>query len=186
MLAVAFGIVLTGARAGAATARVAVAPVRAATGLPLVGDRIGALAEQLDRDGRAAITDGRRMLEDVAVRVLSAPEVEHVAVQVIDAVDVDRIVDAILSDPRTERAIVRIMESRLADELTDRVIESPELQRIVEHVAASAEVRAAVTYQTQGLADEVVSEVRRRSENADDAVERRVRGWLHRPRPATP
>src|SRR5213078_27854 len=96
MLAVAFGIAISGARAGAATARVAVAPARMATRLPVVGARVGALAEQLDRDGRAAIIEGRQTLEDLAVQVLSAPEVEHVALQVIDAVDVDRIVDAIL------------------------------------------------------------------------------------------
>jgi hypothetical protein len=184
MAAVAFGLVVTGARLGRATTRLALMPVRAAADLPLVGERVGDLADQLARDGREAIADGRRMLEDLAVQVLSAPEVEHVAVQVIDAVDVDRLVDAILSDPRTERAIVRIMESRLLDELTERVLASPELQRVVEHVAESPEVRAAVTQQTQGLASEVVSDVRRRSEHADDAVERRVRGWLHRPRPA--
>ena len=74
------------------------------------------------------------------------------------------------------------MESRLLDDLTERVIESPELQRVVEHVAASPAVLAALSHHTETLAEEMVTDVRRRSQKVDDLAERTVRGWLRRPR----
>ena len=194
MRSIAIGLVISGARLGRAGGRVVFLPARVAGRVPVVARA----AESLAEDGRVAVDDARRSVEALMVRALTAPEVEHVAVNVLEVMDLDRVVDAVLSDPRTEqlvdavlsdprteRLIVRVLESRLLDELTERVLASPELQRIVEHVAASPEVRAAVTQQTEGLAHDVVVDVRRRSERADDAVENRVRGWLHRPRPAT-
>jgi hypothetical protein len=181
MRSIAIGVVVSGARFGRAGGRVALLPARVAGRIPAVARA----ADSLAQDGRDAVDDARRTMEELMVRALTAPEVEQVAVHVLDVMDLDRVVDAVLSDPRTERLVVRVLESRLLDDLTERVLASPELQRIVEHVAASPEVRAAVTQQTEGLAHDVVVDVRRRSENADDAVERRVRGWLHRPRPAT-
>jgi hypothetical protein len=82
-----------------------------------------------------------------------------------------------------ERTIASIMESRLIDELTDRLLHSPEMDRIVEYIATSPQVMEAVSRHTQSLAEEMVSDVRRRSQSVDDLAERTVRGWLRRPRP---
>lgn len=209
---VALGLVISSARLGRATGRLALQPAQLAVRVPVVGARLERAVDALAGDGRDAIADGRRRLEDLWCEVLTAPEVERaadrvlagpltdavarsvaehrvverVAVQVLDIVDTDRIVDAVLSDPRMESLAIRVLESRLVDAVTDRVLASPELQRVVEHIAESPEVRAAVTQHTEGLAAEVVSDVRQRSESADDVVERRVRGWLHRPRPDGP
>ena len=55
---------------------------------------------------------------------------------------------------------------------------------VVQHVAASAEVREALTRQSTSLAEEMVASMRTRAASLDDAAERTVRGWLRRPRPA--
>ena len=67
---------------------------------------------------------------------------------------------------------------------TDRALRGPEMQRVIEHVAASPEVREALTRQSATLAEEMVAGVRTRAEVLDDVAERTVRGWLRRPRPA--
>jgi hypothetical protein len=67
---------------------------------------------------------------------------------------------------------------------TDRALRGPELQRVIEHVAASPEVRAALTVQSTTLAEEMASNLRHRAETLDDTAERTVRGWLRRPHPA--
>jgi hypothetical protein len=140
-----------------------------------------------------------RLLDELTDHVLAGPftdavarsvgehrVVERVAAQVLAEADVDRVVDAVLGDPRTERLLLRVLESRLLDDLTAQVLDSPELQRVIEHIASSPAVRAAVNRETKSLAGDVVADARRRSERADDRVERSVRGWLRRPRPVSP
>ena len=77
-----------------------------------------------------------------------------------------------------------MLESRLVDELTEQVLRSPEMERVVEHIATSPQVVEAVTQHTQTLAEEMVTDVRRRTQTVDDVAERTVRGWLRRPRPS--
>jgi hypothetical protein len=137
-------------------------------------------------------------LTDAVARSISEHKVaERVASQMLAQLDVGRIVDAVLDDERTElaleralaspgleRLVVRVLESRLLDDVTERVIVSPEFQRVVEHVASSPEVLAAVSHHTETLAEEMVADVRRRSQRVDDIAERTVRSWLRRPRPS--
>jgi hypothetical protein len=84
--------------------------------------------------------------------------------------------------PALERLLVRVLESRLTLELTDRVMSSPEMQQMIGRIASSPELRAALSAQSAGLADEMVAGVRRRTASMDDVAERTVRGWLRRPR----
>ncbi|MEN3283557.1 MAG: hypothetical protein V7607_4697, partial [Solirubrobacteraceae bacterium] len=84
--------------------------------------------------------------------------------------------------PELEHLLVRVLDSRLAAELTDRVMRSPEMQQMIGHIASSPELRAAMSEQSAGLADEMVAGVRRRTASMDDVAERTVRGWLRRPR----
>jgi hypothetical protein len=77
-----------------------------------------------------------------------------------------------------------VLDSRLVDGLTDRVLQSPEMDRVVEYIATSPQVMEAVSHHTQTLAEEMVADVRRRSQSIDDVAERTVRGWLRRPRPS--
>jgi hypothetical protein len=137
-------------------------------------------------------------LTDALARSLAEHRVaERVAVEVAATTDVDRVVEAVLDDERTERALehalaspglerllVRVLDSTLVDGLTERVLHSPEMDRVVEYIATSPQVLAVVTQQTQSLAEEMVADVRRRSQAVDEIAERTVRGWLRRPRPS--
>jgi hypothetical protein len=160
----------------------------------LVADVVAApeLERAIDRALAGPLTDG------VARSLVEHRVVERVAGQVVAGDELDRLVSAVLEDPRTERMlanalaspglerlVVHTLDSRFAYDLTDRVLDSAELQRVIEHVARSPELLAAVTRHTETLADEMVGDVRRRTQRVDDAAERVVRGWLRRTRPNT-
>jgi len=136
-------------------------------------------------------------LMDAAGRSMAEHHVvERVATQMVLTVDLDRLIDAVLDHELTERAIehvlespsleryvTQIVESKFATEVTEQLLASPELERIVAYIASSPHVVDAISKHTQSLAQEVVSDVRRRTHHVDDVAERAVRGWLRRPRP---
>jgi hypothetical protein len=124
-----------------------------------------------------------RVVERVAAQILATADVDRVIGAVLDHEMTERAVDRALASPGLERLVVRVLESRLVDDLTERVLRSPEMERVVEHIATSPQVLDAVSQQTQTLAEEMVSNVRRRTHTVDDVAERTVRGWLRRPRP---
>ena len=127
-----------------------------------------------------------RVVERVAVQILTTADLDRVISAVLDHEMTERAVDRALASPGLERLVVRVLESTLVDELTDQVLRSPEMERVVEHIATSPQVVEAVTQHTQTLAEEMVSDVRRRTHTVDDLAERTVRGWLRRPRPSQP
>jgi len=196
-LDVAAGLAVRGASAVAAPVRAAVPLARLAGHAPLIGRPLRGLADSLAIDGAGArlrIEDELEraidralagQLTDAVARSLGRHRVvERIASQVLNELDLERIVSAVLTDERTERLVVHVLESRLLDDLTERVLLSPEFQRVLEHVSSSPELLAAVTHHTETLAEEMVSDVRRRSQKVDDLAERTVRGWLRKPRPA--
>jgi hypothetical protein len=124
-------------------------------------------------------------LTDAVARSIAEHRViERVASQVVATVDFERIVDEVLDDARTEAIVVRVLESRFLDDLTDRVLASPEMQRVIQHIAGSPEVLAAVSVHTETMAEEMLTDVRRRTRAVDDVAERTVRTLLRRrPRP---
>lgn len=136
-------------------------------------------------------------LMDAAGRSMAEHHVvERVATQMVLTVDLDRLIDAVLDHELTERAIehvlespsleryvTQVVESRFAQEVTEQLLASPELERIVAYIASSPHVVAAINQHTQTLAQEMVSDVRSRTQRVDDMAERAVRGWLRRPRP---
>jgi len=135
-----------------------------------------------DAVGRSLAT--HRVVERVAVQILAIADLDRVIGAVLDHELTERAVDRALESPGLERLVTRVLDSRLVDELTEQVLRSPEMGRIVEYIATNPQVVEAVTHQTQTLADEMVSDVRRRTHTVDDVVERTVRGWLRRPRPS--
>jgi hypothetical protein len=146
----------------------------------------------LDRTLAGPLTDAvarslvqHRVVERVATQVVARADFDRVIDSVLEHEATERIVEQALASPAVERIVVQVLESRLVDELTDRVLESPELDRIVEHVATSPQVVEAISKHTQTLAEDVVTDVRRRTHAADDVAERTVRGWLRRPRPSS-
>jgi hypothetical protein len=113
---------------------------------------------------------------------------ERLAPVVLDSPELEQAVTRALDSPGLERLVLRIADSQLVDALTDRVLASPELHRIVGKIAESEEVRAALSEQSRGMAEDVGDQLRARSVSADDAAERAVRRLLkrRRHRPTTP
>jgi hypothetical protein len=185
---VALGLAAAGTRAGLTAGRAALLPTRLAMRAPLLGSPLRRVARDLAYDGSLARARGRVRLEVAAGELLAAPELERAVDRVIGAVLehelTERAVDRALASPGLERLIRRVLESRLVDDVTEQVLASPEMERVVQHIATSPQVVAAVTQHTQTLAEEVVDDVRRRTQTFDDVTERTVRGWLRRPRPS--
>ena len=128
-------------------------------------------------------------LPDAIVRsLLEHQVVERVALELAEEIDVDAAVNTALEHETTQRLVTAVIASpgfdRLLVQATDRALRGPELQRVVEHVAASPEVRAALTQQSTTLAGELAEGLRTRAGTLDDVAERTVRGWLRRPHPA--
>jgi hypothetical protein len=94
----------------------------------------------------------------------------------------ERIAEELAANVDLEAAITAALDHELTQRLMQAVLASPAMQQTIEHVAASPEVRAALTTQSSTLAEEMVAGVRTRAETLDDAAERTVRGWLRRPR----
>jgi hypothetical protein len=159
----------------------AVGELLAAPELERAADRL--LAGTLtDAVGRSLAE--HRVMERVAVQMVASADLDRVIGAVLDHQLTERAVDRALASPGLERLVIRVLESRLVDELTEQVLRSPEMERVVEHIATSPQVVDAVTQHTQTLAEEMLSDVRRRTHAVDDIAERTVRGWLRRPRPS--
>jgi hypothetical protein len=137
-------------------------------------------------DAVARSLAAHRVIERVAVQIIATADLDRLIEAVLDHELTERAVDRALASPGLERLVIRVLDSRLVDDLTEQVLRSPEMERVVEHIATSPQVIAAVTQHTQTLAEEVVDDVRRRTQTVDAVAERAVRGWLHRPRPSTP
>jgi hypothetical protein len=135
-------------------------------------------------DAVARSLAAHRVVERVVAEILATADLDRVIGAVLDNELTERAVDRALASPGLERLVIRVLESRLVDEVTEQFLRSPEMERVIEHIASSPQVLAAVTQHTQTLADEVVDDVRRRSQTVDDIAERTVRGWLRRPRPS--
>src|SRR4051794_8153400 len=96
-------------------------------------------------------------LPDAIVRsLLEHRVVERLAEELAADIEVGAAVDAALEHETTQRLVAAIIASPGLDHLlvqaTDRALRGPELQRVIEHVAASDEVRAALTQQSTTLA----------------------------------
>jgi hypothetical protein len=125
-------------------------------------------------------------LPDAIVRSLLAHHVvERLADELAADLDIDATVETVLVHETTQRFVAAVLASpgldRLLVQATDRALRGPELQRVIEHVAGSAEVRAALSAQSTTLAQELADDIRTRAGSLDDAAERTVRGWLRRP-----
>jgi hypothetical protein len=189
------GIAAAGLRAGADLARLALWPARLATRAPVIGPPVRRLRRDLARDGMLSRARARARVEHAVGVLLAAPEVERAIDRVLagtltDAVArslarnrvPERVAAEILATVDVEELIGSVLEHELTGRVVDRTLASSEMDRIVEYVATSPHILEAVSRHTQTLAEELATDVRRRSQVADDLAERAVRGWLRRPR----
>jgi hypothetical protein len=181
MIGIALGFAAAGVRAGRFMVGVSLLPARTAWDaawprLQARGEAAfdDALAGPLTEDFARSLGD-HRVIERIADELIANGTVTALFDQALQAGLAEQIADRLLAPD--------VLDSRLLLEITDRVMASEEIQHVIAHIASSPELRAAMTEQTSGLADEMVAGVRQRTVSMDDVAERTVRSWLRRPRP---
>lgn len=128
----------------------------------------------VDRTGAQARATGTELVRQLISGILSHPATET-------------LLDETLADPALERLLTRVLDSPLADSLTTQLLNSNEMQVVLEHVTRSPELRAALSRQTAGMAEDMAVGVRSRTANADATSERIAKDVMRRlRRPATP
>jgi len=132
-----------------------------------------------------------RTAEVVAVVVrspLPARAVSDLVDVLLERGVVERVAERVLSGPEIDRLLVSLFDSprmaELADRVAMRLLESDELWLIVDRIARSPAVTAAIARQGAGFVDQMADEVAERSRRADDRLERGARRLLRR-RPTT-
>jgi hypothetical protein len=132
---------------------------------------VGAAAEAgLDLERRAM----DRLLESGELeRLLASSRVQDAASQLLASDGARQVVDA-------------FFDSGLFDRFADRLLASDGLWKLIDEIAASPAVTAAISQQGLGFADQVGGELRARSRQADDWVERIARRLIHRRPGETP
>jgi hypothetical protein len=144
-------------------------------GLSQARTRAAELSAALARDGRAAadrtatraVATGTDALRQLVTGVLNHPATE-------------KLLDEALADPALERLATRVLDSPLADRLTQRMLDSDEMQLVLEYITRSPELRAALSRQTAGLADDAAAGVRSRTAAADAISERMAQQFIRR------
>jgi hypothetical protein len=155
-------------------------PLSVAARLPGVG--------RMAADGAIVRARARSRLEALAEEgvdwLLAGRLPDAVARSALEHHVAERIASELARQLDVEVAVAAVMDHETTQRLIQAVMDSVAIQQAIQHVAESPEVRAALTAQSTGLAEEMVEGVRVRAESLDDAAERTVRGWLRRPRPA--
>jgi hypothetical protein len=128
----------------------------AATLRPLTGV-VGAAAEAgISLEQRAV----DRLLESGELdRLLASARLQAIVAQVVESEGATQLIDT-------------FFDSGLFDRFVDRLLSSDGLWRLVDEIAASPTVRAAVSQQGLGFADQVGEAVRARSRKGDRRLER--------------
>jgi hypothetical protein len=142
----------------------------------------GAVEEALTSRQAAAL------VERIADRLLAQGLVERFIERLLEAPELERLLGVALDSPGMERLVTRAVESRLTeatmarliDDAVARLPQTEALWALVDEVAQSPAVMDAITTQSRGLADDVASDLRDRSRDADDWLERTARRLLRR------
>ncbi len=101
-----------------------------------------------------------RLLESGELeRLLASPRLQAIVAQVLRSEGAGQLIDT-------------FFDSGLFDRIVDRLLSSDGLWRLIDVIAASPAVRAAVSQQGLGFADQVGESVRTRSRKADRRLER--------------
>lgn len=101
-------------------------------------------------------------------RLLDDGEVERF----LDSDRFQAVIDQVVRSDGAKQLIDTFFDSGLLDHFLDRLLESDSLWHLVDVIAASPAVRAAVSQQGLGFADQVGGAVRSRSRKADQRIER--------------
>jgi uncharacterized RDD family membrane protein YckC len=100
---------------------------------------------------------------------------EDVASSLVKHRVLERVVEQLAASGALDKAVEDALKSPHASELTDRIVHSEAMRQAIRDVVAGPEVRAAITQQTTGLAEELVVSVRNSAVRLDDRAERVAR-----------
>lgn len=133
-----------------------------------------------------AVGAGRTLERRAVDRALGGGELERIVTGAMDSARLQTALALALDSAGAKRLIDTFFDSGLLDHFLERLAQSDALWRLVDEVAASPTVMAAISQQGLGFADEVGAEVRGRSRNADDWLERAARRLVRREPKAPP
>lgn len=134
-----------------------------------------------------AAADAGASLERRAVnRVLESNELERVVVVAINSTHIQAALKQALESDGAAQLVDTLFDSGLIDRVFQRLLESDALWHLIDEIAASPAVTAAISQQGLGFADEVGDQVRSRSRQADDWMERAARRLIGRKQRALP
>jgi uncharacterized RDD family membrane protein YckC len=86
---------------------------------------------------------------------------------------IERVAAELVRSGALDRAVNDALASSHTTELTERILQSDQMRLVIREAAASPEVRAALTQQTAGFADELSAGIRTRAVRLDDRIGRR-------------
>jgi hypothetical protein len=173
----ALALLLAGARATVAAARLAALPARVAMRAPLFGPLLERRLQTLAIQARGVQLAASELPEAFARSLAEHHIIERVVGQLLASMDIEKTVEGVLEDERARQA---------AERIADRVLQSEEFQRAVEQLASSPALRAALVNQGTSLASETADSVRGGAESLDATIERIARGLVRRPRTQEP
>jgi len=118
-------------------------------------------------------------LERVIGTALDSPRIQSAVGQAMESDGVKQLITAFFDSGAFDELVDGLLASdalwRLIDGVMDRLTMSDALWRLIDEVAGSPAVTAAVTQQGLGFADQVGEQVRTRSRDVDDRLERIAR-----------
>ena len=123
----------------------------------------------------AAAEAGMGLQRRAVDRLLDSGELE----QLLASPRLQALIEQVLDSDGAQQLIDTFFQSGLFDRLIERLLASDGLWRAIDVIAASPAVRAAISQQGLGFADQVGTVVRRRSRNADDRLERVAQRLVH-------
>jgi hypothetical protein len=133
--------------------------------------------------GRAAASALRPLTNTMGVavdRVLDSGEPERIVTAALNDVRVQATLRRALASNGARRLIDSFFDSGLFDHFIERLMASDALWRLVDEIAQSPSVRAAVSQQGLGFADQIGGAVRDRSRKADHRIEHSAGRLTHR------
>ena len=137
----------------------------AAAAMRPITDAVGAAAE-------AGISLSRGPVD----RLLDSGELDNL----LDSPRLHAAVEQVLESEGAKKLVDTFFDSGLFDRFVDRLLASDGLWRLVDDIAGSPAVTAAISQQGLGFADQRGDQVRARSRQADDWIERRAQKLVHR------
>ena len=144
---------------------------------PLAGIGVRAAAASLrPLTGAVSAAAGIGLEQRMVDRLLDSGELERL----LGSPRLQAVVEQVVSSDGATQLIDTFFESGLFDRFIDRLLASDGLWRLVDVVAASPSVRAAMSQQGLGFADQIGDAVRARSRKGDRRLERAAGRLRHR------